>query len=321
MTKSKAKLTIVSIITMILLIFSCVNVFATQSNDEYSYSYAFDGEDADFISKNLVTDEEKYYDVNNNGVSPLSNITEGSSSGYIPDDYSPNNISDDDYGIEPAYIIGSDGRSRVTNTTSFPYSAICYLETKWKDGTTTIGTAWMYWKDIAITAGHCVYSSDRGGWAQSVTIWPGRNGSTTPYGSAYATIMHTSTAWTDSSNANYDYGLLELNRNIGTSTGYFGMHWTTSSLNGKSITVAGYPGSSSKIRQLWKMSGSVASCNSNKVYYSIDTEGGQSGSPVYWYNSTYGYQGIAIHAYGSSSNNSGTRITQYLFDFFTSFRD
>ena len=101
---------------------------------------------------------------------------------------------------------------------------------------------------------------------------------------------------TNSSNANYDYGLLELNKNIGTSTGYFGMHWTSSSLNGKSITVAGYPGSSIKIRQLWKMNGKVASCNANKVYYSIDTEGGQSGSPVYWYNSTYGYQGIAIHA-------------------------
>lgn len=259
--------------------------------------------------------------MNNNGVSPLSNLTEGSTSGYIPDNYSFGNASDNDYGVEPTTIIGSDGRSRVTNTTSFPYSAICYLETQWKDGTTTIGTAWMYWKDIAITAGHCVYSSDRGGWAQSVTIWPGRNGSTTPYGYAYAKVMHTSTAWTNSSNANYDYGLLELNRNIGTSTGYFGMHWTSSSLNGKSITVAGYPGSSSKIRQLWKMNGKVASCNANKVYYSIDTEGGQSGSPVYWYNSTYGYQGIAIHAYGGSSNNSGTRITQSLFDFFTSFRD
>lgn len=70
---------------------------------------------------------------------------------------------------------------------------------------------------------------------KSVTIWPGRNGSTTPYGSAYAKVMHTSTAWTNSSNANYDYGLLELNKNIGTSTGYFGMHWTSSSLNGKAL--------------------------------------------------------------------------------------
>lgn len=321
MTKKKVKLSVTSLLISALLIFSCVGAYAAQNSNQYDYSYTFEGNNANYISKNLATDEEKYYNVNNNNAYSLSNVTEGSSSGYIPDDCSFGNISDDGYGIEPTNIIGSDGRSRVTNTTSFPYSAICYLETKWKDGTTTIGTAWMYWKDIAITAGHCVYSSDRGGWAKSVTIWPGRNGSTTPYGSAYAKVMHTSTAWTNSSNANYDYGLLELNKNIGTSTGYFGMHWTSSSLNGKSINVAGYPGSSIKIRQLWKMNGKVASCNANKVYYSIDTEGGQSGSPVYWYNSTYGYQGIAIHAYGGSSNNSGTRITQSLFDFFTSFRD
>ena len=154
MTKKKVKLSVTSLLISALLIFSCVGAYAAQNSNQYDYSYTFEGNNANYISKNLATDEEKYYNVNNNNAYSLSNVTEGSSSGYIPDDCSFGNISDDGYGIEPTNIIGSDGRSRVTNTTSFPYSAICYLETKWKDGTTTIGTAWMYWKDIAITAGH-----------------------------------------------------------------------------------------------------------------------------------------------------------------------
>lgn len=51
------------------------------------------------------------------------------------------------------------------------------------------------------------------------------------------------------------------------------------------------------------------------------TTGGQSGCPVYWHTSKYGYQSVAIHAYGGSSENSGTRITSSMFDFFSSFRD
>ena len=47
--------------------------------------------------------------------------------------------------------------------------------------------------------------------------------------------------------------------------------------------------------------------NSRKVYYDIDTYGGQSGSAVYRVIDGNRY-GIAIHAYGGSTTNSGTRI-------------
>jgi glutamyl endopeptidase len=57
----------------------------------------------------------------------------------------------------------------------------------------------------------------------------------------------------------------------------------------------------------------VASVNSRKVYYAIDTAGGQSGSAVYRIISG-GHYGIAIHAYGGATANSGTRIVQPVFN-------
>ena len=47
--------------------------------------------------------------------------------------------------------------------------------------------------------------------------------------------------------------------------------------------------------------------NARKVFYDIDTFGGQSGSAVYRIING-GRYGVAIHAYGGAVTNSGTRI-------------
>ncbi len=49
------------------------------------------------------------------------------------------------------------------------------------------------------------------------------------------------------------------------------------------------------------------SVGARKVYYDIDTFGGQSGSAVYRIINGSRY-GIAIHAYGGATSNNGTRI-------------
>lgn len=53
--------------------------------------------------------------------------------------------------------------------------------------------------------------------------------------------------------------------------------------------------------------------NPLKVYYDIDTAGGQSGSAVYRIVDG-GRYGIAVHAYGGATANSGTRITRPVYD-------
>ncbi|MBD7913268.1 MULTISPECIES: serine protease [Clostridium] len=264
--------------------------------------------------KDLNTQSERtilksQYTTNIDGLNP---VTEGSSKEYIPSGLpvakSPQSV-----------VIGSDDRTEITNTTVFPYSAICYIRMVFPNNKAYIGTAWMYAKNVAITAGHCVYSAEDGGWAKSILVCPGANGSNLPFGSTYATNISAPKGWTEKNSTDYDWGLLQLKDNIGNNTGYFGASWTSSSLKGSNVDVTGYPGE--KSRTLWKMSGTITSDTSNKVYYQIDTTGGQSGCPVYQGDGE-NTRAVAIHTSGSSAGgwNSATRITKPIFDYINSFR-
>jgi glutamyl endopeptidase len=51
-----------------------------------------------------------------------------------------------------------------------------------------------------------------------------------------------------------------------------------------------------------------------KVYYDIDTAGGQSGSAVYRIDGNGDRIAFGIHAYGGGTTNSATRITTPVHD-------
>jgi glutamyl endopeptidase len=48
---------------------------------------------------------------------------------------------------------------------SQPYLNVGLLETLWPDGTMTTSTCSLVGRNDILTAGHCVYDPDRGGWA------------------------------------------------------------------------------------------------------------------------------------------------------------
>ena len=259
------------------------------------------------VSKNLITGKEgkqTYFE----GVEP-GDKTSGYSNSFIPE-------QKPDKGPKKS-IIGTDDRFRVDNTTSFPYSAIAYMEMTWANGASYIGSAWMYGPNVAMTAGHCLYSSEDGGWPEKVVIYPGRNGSSSPFGSANAVTIHVPENYANNGDTNFDWGLIELDKNIGTETGYFGASWQLDSLTGTNVSVTGYPGE--KYRELWKMNDNIKSSRENKIEYTIDTTGGQSGCPVYLEDD---YLSVAIHTNGDffKRSNKATRITKGIFDFMESFK-
>lgn len=324
---------LVSVIALIICLFSFIvfsfasqiayaatpQSYAENSNDNYT-APVFTDSDYEYVRKNLLTGEETFYNLeermnmtaNENGRANTASYNPGLPEVTMPSLYENSLI--------PKSIVGSDDRIRVNNTTSYPYSAVCQLSITFPSGNTFVGTAWMYWDNIAITAGHCVFDSGEGGWATSIVVRPGANGSTNPFGTANAQSLDAPVKWTNNENAGFDYGIIVLDSDIGNTTGWFGSHYG-SGLKGKSITITGYPGE--YYRQMWTMSGTVKRTTTNKVFYDIDTTGGQSGSPVYWYSgATYGYQAIAIHAYGVSflTTNSGTRITSSVFEHLASYR-
>lgn len=245
-------------------------------------------------------------------------VTIWESPAYIPKDADqvpllPNKSRDL---ISPNTVIGADGRYRITGTKAFPNRAVVYIE---RSGRAHC-SGWMISADTLVTAGHCVYNRSAKDWYSGLKFYPGANGSSKPYGYATARQKWTDINYIKSGNVGQDWGIVKLNRRIGAQTGWFGLKWQTASYNGKSVTIKGYPGDK-PAAQMWGMSGKIEYSKPNQLCYSIDTAGGQSGSPVYEPSTN---QAIAIHAYGvgrlgknycTDTRNGATRITKSLFEF------
>jgi len=212
-------------------------------------------------------------------------------------------------------VIGTDDRVRITNTGSYPWRAHASLRITAADDSLWIGTGWFIGPNLLVTAGHVVYIKNSGvpgrdGWVKRMVVMPGRDGANLPYGSVNGSRFWTVTGWANNGNPEYDYGAIALNQPLGSTTGWFGFgNW--SNLNNVGGNVSGYPGDKPTGTQ-WYAGRRIDSVTSRKVFYDIDTAGGQSGSAVYRFVNG-GRYGIAIHAYGGTRVNSGTRINGQVF--------
>ena len=217
----------------------------------------------------------------------------------------------------PESVIGTDDRIQITNTSVFPWRAHASLRITAADGALYVGTGWFIGPHTLATAGHCVFihapGTARHGWVRSIQVMPGRNGSVLPFGSVTSTDFRSVTAWTQSKDQNFDYGAIRIPTELGNTVGWFGIGvYSDNTLLASTANISGYPAEKPAGTQ-WYHARQVASVNSRKVYYATDTTGGQSGSAVYRVISGSRY-GIAIHAYGGATANSGTRIVQDVFN-------
>lgn len=215
-------------------------------------------------------------------------------------------------------VIGTDDRIRITATSTFPWRVHASLRITANDGSQWIGTGWFCGPHTLITAGHCVFITNSGvpnrdGWVRSITVIPGRNASQQPFGSAVSTNFRTVTGWANGGNQEYDYGAIILSTDLGATTGWLGIGaYSDATLLASTANISGYPGDKPAGTQ-WYHARRVTSVGPRKVFYDVDTAGGQSGSAVY--RIANGQRtAIAVHAYGGGSANSGTRITSAEYD-------
>ena len=229
-------------------------------------------------------------------------------------------IGEASFGPPPALeaVIGVDDRVQITTTSVYPWRVHASLRITANDGSQWIGTGWFIGPHTLITAGHCVFIKNSGvpnrdGWVRSITVIPGRNGTQQPFGSAVSTNFRTVTGWSNSGNQEYDYGAIILNTNLGSTTGWLGFGaYSDATLLASIANISGYPGDKPAGTQ-WYHARKVTSVAPRKVYYDVDTYGGQSGSAVY--RIVDGQRSaIAVHAYGGGTANSGTRITSGVYN-------
>lgn len=211
-------------------------------------------------------------------------------------------------------IIGPDNRIRINATASYPWRAICALKITAANGRRFIGTGWLVSPRTVITAGHCVFMHNEGGWARSIEVIPGLNDAARPFNAASSGTFHSVTGWTQSRNRDNDYGaiILPANARLGDRTGWFGFATRDNAfLQAAALNLSGYPGDKGGNQQ-WFMAQRTKSVSSRVITYDIDTMGGQSGSPV-WVLQNGSRYAVGIHTNGASSGNSATRIESNVF--------
>lgn len=183
----------------------------------------------------------------------------------------------------------------------------------------------MISENVAVTVAHNVYDIERGIWASDIKAWPGRNGNTFPYGGPYEVTYMTMCSTYPSGVTGSDWALIAFNTDIGSSTGVIDFtYFSDTTLNGIALRIAGYEqdedildiGGYYYASFLYQMIGNLSSFTSAILRYQVDTEEGQSGSPVMG----LGHVAFGIHYGGytdaSDPYNEGIRITQGIYNVF-----
>jgi V8-like Glu-specific endopeptidase len=228
-------------------------------------------------------------------------------------------IGEASFGTPPAVaesVIGQDDRVQITATTQYPWRAIASLVITARDNSVWIGTGWFISPRTLITAGHCVYihgnNPNRNGWVKQIQVMAGRDGGNLPYGSVTSDEFNSVEGWVNDGDENFDYGAITLPVPLGDTVGVFGFGvFADGDLQNSPANISGYPGDKPQGTQ-WYDARTIVAVNHRKVYYDIDTAGGQSGAPVI---RIVGGQrvAVAVHAYGGHTSNSGTRINDTVY--------
>jgi V8-like Glu-specific endopeptidase len=146
-------------------------------------------------------------------------------------------------GVGLESVIGPDNRVRITNTTDVPWRRIADLDVKLADGSWASCTGFFLGRRVVATAGHCVFDSEFGGWAQEIKVMPGRDSFSQPYGSSTSSDLHSISGWVNSGLTEYDFGAIVLpDDSLGDQVGWFD-HGYYSDAYVLSLTgdLAGYP--------------------------------------------------------------------------------
>lgn len=231
----------------------------------------------------------------------------------------------------PAFesVIGTDERVRIIDTDLLPWRMIAALRMRGPSGAGAIGTGWLIGPKTVLTAGHCVFSTHFfGGWASTIEVIPGLRGAGTdpdlrPYGSVTSEKLSSLDRWTEHEDADFDIGCIHLDEPLGDTVGWFGLaSMSPEELTGFSVNVSGYPADRGAGSEQYHAANRILSVTDRRIFYEVDTFGGQSGAPVWIHKEDQSLPiAVGIHAYGTGGTpttlgvvaNSAPRIIPEVF--------
>ncbi len=312
------KIGVMLVASMLLCSLSVSTAFANDTDKDTfevtTYNYETRTEKRETLVRENVVAE------NNAMIRSLSVSNEQLTSGYNPGlPVEDDATIESNTGNSSRTIINADTQSYV-NPNNYPYSAVLMIrlgQDTNSDGRVdswTRGTAFLEGHAVAATAGHNIWSHTSSyGWVEECRIYVRQNSSSlgsTYYEPANWTVP---TSFISNEDPNYDWAMLLLTDNLGGSNGWFGKgKGSTVDLDGTLVIISGYPTESTHKngKQYRDYNDIISDFDENRLSYLIDTEAGQSGSPIYDSN----YVAWGIHTLGGTSYNYGVQISDWLYD-------
>jgi len=205
-------------------------------------------------------------------------------------------ISSKIVGLNAKLVCDGDDRNKA-DATARPFRAICKLIITDNYNNAYMGTGFFISPTCIATSGHCVFNE--GEWVKEVRVIPGSNGrGDAPFGQETSRTFRSVKGWTVDRRRDFDYGAILLSdKTLYEKVGAFFRLNTLSSR--PTLLNSGYPGD--KNGDQWQCSGKVKEQTQFRIYYMIDTEKGNSGSPVIVSDSAGDYV-VGIHSYGKCPN-------------------
>ncbi len=223
-------------------------------------------------------------------------------------------------GAGAAAVIGLDGRVRIVETTTFPWSAVVYLELYDAGGDIVGSCTGTFISPVAVlTAAHCLY--DEAGWMADIRVVPAKDGLFEPFGWEWATDWWVPDPWYfDPGNEDWDWGLITLPPELGQEAGW----WTVALLSTATLSlpnlepaIVGYPADKPDGTMWFHYSPGFLAVEPFLLVHDIDTAPGQSGSAVVvtgdtWPNLVGYIVGVHVRGIASGGYNEAMRIDEEL---------